>query len=88
MFHFQSGLNFIDLMVRQGVIDNPPKAPFTMGFECSGEIEAIGENVSNFAVWKKNKDLNKTIKVRNYADDKNNKQIAHSSWPSGNLKLL
>ena len=45
-----SGLNFLDLMVRQGVIDNPPKTPMTMGFECAGEVEALGENVSDFVV--------------------------------------
>ncbi|XP_064641707.1 synaptic vesicle membrane protein VAT-1 homolog-like isoform X2 [Lineus longissimus] len=44
------GLNFLDLMVRQGVIDNPPKTPMTMGFECAGEVEELGENVSDFAV--------------------------------------
>ena len=45
-----SGLNFTDLMVRQGVMENLPKTPFVMGFECSGEVEALGENVDNFAV--------------------------------------
>ncbi|XP_054164421.1 synaptic vesicle membrane protein VAT-1 homolog-like isoform X2 [Oppia nitens] len=46
------GLNFPDLMLRQGVIDNPPKtkAPFIMGFECAGEIEAVGEGVTGFRV--------------------------------------
>jgi NADPH:quinone reductase-like Zn-dependent oxidoreductase len=39
-------------MARQGAIDNPPKTPFTMGFECAGEVEALGENVSQFAVGK------------------------------------
>jgi D-arabinose 1-dehydrogenase-like Zn-dependent alcohol dehydrogenase len=44
----QSGLNFPDLMLRQGVIDNPPKtkAPFIVGFECAGEIEAVGDGVT------------------------------------------
>jgi NADPH:quinone reductase-like Zn-dependent oxidoreductase len=37
-------------MVRQGVIDAPPKTPMTMGFECAGEVEALGENVSDFVV--------------------------------------
>ena len=45
-----SGLNFQDLMVRQGVIDNLPKTPFIMGFECSGEVEALGDDVTEFTV--------------------------------------
>ncbi|KAL3859781.1 hypothetical protein ACJMK2_009975 [Sinanodonta woodiana] len=44
------GLNFLDLMVRQGVLDNLPKTPLTMGFECAGEIEELGENAPDFAV--------------------------------------
>ena len=47
---YSSGLNFTDLMVRQGVMENLPKTPFAMGFECSGEVEALGENVDSFAV--------------------------------------
>ena len=49
MFCF-SGLNFVDLMVRQGVLDSPPKTPVTMGFECAGEVEAVGENTQGVAV--------------------------------------
>ena len=37
-------------MVRQGAIDNPPKVPFVMGFECAGEVEAIGEAVEDLKV--------------------------------------
>uniref|UniRef100_L7LZT0 Putative synaptic vesicle membrane protein vat-1 n=1 Tax=Rhipicephalus pulchellus TaxID=72859 RepID=L7LZT0_RHIPC len=44
------GLNFLDLMVRQGALDNLPKTPFIMGFECSGEVEAVGEGVTDFKV--------------------------------------
>jgi NADPH:quinone reductase-like Zn-dependent oxidoreductase len=46
------GLNFPDLMLRQGVIDNPPKtkAPFIVGFECAGEIEAVGDGVTGLKV--------------------------------------
>ncbi|CAG9863710.1 unnamed protein product [Phyllotreta striolata] len=44
------GLNFQDLMVRQGAIDSPPKCPFILGFECAGEIEQIGEGVENLAI--------------------------------------
>lgn len=45
-----SGLNFQDLMVRQGAIDSPPKCPFILGFECAGEIEQLGEGVEGFTV--------------------------------------
>ncbi|XP_064375798.1 synaptic vesicle membrane protein VAT-1 homolog-like isoform X3 [Dromaius novaehollandiae] len=45
-----SGLNFIDLMVRQGNIDNPPKTPLVPGFECSGIIEALGDSVKGFEI--------------------------------------
>ncbi|KAJ9576038.1 hypothetical protein L9F63_007138, partial [Diploptera punctata] len=44
------GLNFQDLMVRQGVIDSPPKTPFILGFECAGEVEEVGEGVEDFKV--------------------------------------
>lgn len=44
------GLNFQDLMVRQGVIDSLPKTPFILGFECAGEIEQVGEGVEKFSV--------------------------------------
>jgi NADPH:quinone reductase-like Zn-dependent oxidoreductase len=45
-----SGLNFQDLMVRQGAIDSPPKTPFILGFECAGEVEEVGEGVTDFKV--------------------------------------
>lgn len=45
-----SGLNFPDLMARQGALDNLPKAPFIMGLELAGEVEAIGEKVEGFTV--------------------------------------
>ncbi|XP_048483748.1 synaptic vesicle membrane protein VAT-1 homolog-like isoform X1 [Plutella xylostella] len=44
------GLNFQDLIVRQGAIDSPPKTPFILGFECAGEVEQVGEGVTNFKV--------------------------------------
>ncbi|KAI4572009.1 hypothetical protein MJG53_014115 [Ovis ammon polii x Ovis aries] len=46
----ESGLNFIDLMVRQGNIDNPPKTPLVPGFECSGIVEALGDSVKGFEI--------------------------------------
>ncbi|KAH9502623.1 Type I Polyketide synthase [Bulinus truncatus] len=42
------GMSFPDLMVRQGVIDHPPKTPIIMGFECAGVVEAVGANVTDF----------------------------------------
>lgn len=47
---FSSGLNFQDLMARQGVIESLPKAPFILGFECSGVIEQVAEGVEKFKV--------------------------------------
>ncbi|GFO27090.1 synaptic vesicle membrane protein vat-1-like protein [Plakobranchus ocellatus] len=44
------GMSFPDLMVRQGVIDHPPKTPVIMGFECAGVIEAVGANVNGLKV--------------------------------------
>lgn len=44
------GLNFLDLMVRQGNIDNPPKTPLVPGFECSGIVEAMGGNTKGFEI--------------------------------------
>ncbi|KAG8318157.1 Type I Polyketide synthase [Homalodisca vitripennis] len=46
----KGGLNFQDLMVRQGVIDSLPKTPFILGFECAGEVEQVGEGVEKFKV--------------------------------------
>jgi len=50
MIFFSSGLNFQDLMARQGVIESLPKAPLILGFECSGIIEQVAEGVEKFKV--------------------------------------
>lgn len=44
------GMSFQDLMVRQGVLEHGPKTPIVMGFECAGEVEALGENTSGFNI--------------------------------------
>ncbi|KAI1887238.1 hypothetical protein AGOR_G00187800 [Albula goreensis] len=41
------GLNFADLMGRQGLYDRLPSPPVTPGMECSGIIEALGEEVTD-----------------------------------------
>ena len=43
-------MSFPDLMLRQGVIDNVPKPPLIMGFECAGVVEVVGENVTGYNV--------------------------------------
>ncbi|XP_027726061.1 synaptic vesicle membrane protein VAT-1 homolog [Vombatus ursinus] len=41
------GLNFADLMIRQGVYDRLPSVPFTPGMEGAGVVIAVGEGVSD-----------------------------------------
>ena len=47
--HF-SGVNFSEVMARMKLYPGAPKPPCTIGGECSGIIEAIGENVNGFSV--------------------------------------
>jgi NADPH:quinone reductase len=44
-----AGINRPDLIQRMGAYPPPPGAPETMGLECSGEIVALGKDVS---LWK------------------------------------
>ncbi|XP_062298884.1 synaptic vesicle membrane protein VAT-1 homolog [Scomber scombrus] len=41
------GLNFAELLCRQGLYELLPAPPVTMGMECSGIIEAVGEEVTD-----------------------------------------
>jgi NADPH:quinone reductase len=43
------GVNFVDTYLRSGVFP-PPRMPFTPGKEGAGEVLAVGENVSGFAL--------------------------------------
>jgi len=45
-----AGLNFADVMARQGLYPDAPKLPAVMGYECAGEIDAVGPEVRDFAV--------------------------------------
>ena len=42
-----SGLNFADILSRQGLYPDSPPKPCVMGYEVSGLIEAVGEGVGN-----------------------------------------
>jgi putative PIG3 family NAD(P)H quinone oxidoreductase len=43
-----AGVNRADLLQRQGFYDPPPGATDVLGLECSGEIAAVGEGVTDF----------------------------------------
>lgn len=45
-----AGINYADTMMRSGNYLTKPDLPFTLGYEAAGIIEAVGENVTNFAV--------------------------------------
>ena len=36
------GMNFNDLLVRQGATDNLPNTPLILGYECAGYVEELG----------------------------------------------
>ncbi|MDE0707959.1 MAG: medium chain dehydrogenase/reductase family protein [Candidatus Poseidoniales archaeon] len=46
----RAGINFADLMMRQGLYGAAPDFPFTPGYEVSGIVREVGENVEDFAV--------------------------------------
>lgn len=45
-----AGVNFADTMARVGLYPDAPKPPCVMGYEVAGEVESLGEGVSDFAV--------------------------------------
>ena len=45
-----AGINFADIMLRQGKYLFRPELPFTPGFEAAGTVEEVGEKVENFKV--------------------------------------
>jgi NADPH:quinone reductase-like Zn-dependent oxidoreductase len=45
-----AGINFADTMARVGLYPDAPKPPCVLGYEVAGEVESIGEGVSEFQV--------------------------------------
>jgi NADPH:quinone reductase-like Zn-dependent oxidoreductase len=45
-----AGVNFADLMARVGVYEDAPKLPSVVGYEFAGDVESVGEGVSEYAV--------------------------------------
>ena len=45
-----SGINFAELMCRQGLYDRNPKLPAVLGVEASGDVLMVGEDVTKFKV--------------------------------------
>lgn len=45
-----TGITFSDLMTRQGMNDKSPKPPCVLGYEASGIVEELGEEVDSFKV--------------------------------------
>ncbi|MEH6581128.1 MAG: NADPH:quinone oxidoreductase family protein [Halioglobus sp.] len=48
-----AGLNFPDVLIIQGKYQIQPEMPFIPGGECSGEVAAVGANVTRFKVGDK-----------------------------------
>ena len=45
-----AGINFAELMCRQGLYNRLPKLPAVLGFEGAGEVHQVGQGVSNVKV--------------------------------------
>jgi NADPH:quinone reductase-like Zn-dependent oxidoreductase len=45
-----AGVAYADILMRRGLYPGAPKFPFTPGYDIVGEIDALGEGVTNFRV--------------------------------------
>ena len=48
-----SGINFAEIVMRQGLYQDAPKGDFIPGYEFSGEVSAVGQAVNDFQVGDK-----------------------------------
>jgi NADPH:quinone reductase-like Zn-dependent oxidoreductase len=48
-----AGINFADLMARQGLYPDAPDLPAVLGYEVAGEVEQVGDGVEGLAVGDK-----------------------------------
>tara|TARA_B110000014_G_scaffold201305_1_gene150960 strand:- start:495 stop:1511 length:1017 start_codon:yes stop_codon:yes gene_type:complete len=46
----RAGINFADLMMRQGLYGSNPDYPFTPGYEAAGEVISLGESVEGISL--------------------------------------
>jgi NADPH:quinone reductase-like Zn-dependent oxidoreductase len=45
-----AGINFADTLARVGLYPDAPKPPCVLGYEVAGEVESVGEGVTEFAL--------------------------------------
>ena len=43
-----AGINFADLLARMGLYEDAPKPPCVVGYEFAGDVETVGEGVTDF----------------------------------------
>jgi synaptic vesicle membrane protein VAT-1 len=60
-----SGVNFADILARQGLYPDAPKVPCVVGYEVSGLVDSVGPGVDGFWVGK---DVVAMTRFRGYAD--------------------